>query len=248
MTGRLNGKVAIVTGAARGIGLAVATAFAEEGATVYGAGKDGETLGAAMGALEEAGLAAHAVTTDVSSEAEVERLFGQVTERHQRLDVLANIAGVIALEPIETTTCEIWDWTISVNLRGPFLCARAAVPVMKRARRGSIINMSSNAGISGWANETAYCASKFALEGFSRALALELLSFGIAVNTMTPGTAVRTAMSEITYSEEMKRKWRDPAVIAPAFVHLAMQDATGVNNQYVDAWHLSETLQANGWT
>lgn len=248
MTGRLAGKVGIVTGAARGIGLAVATAFAQEDAIVYGADNSDETLRAAMGALAEAGLAAHAVTTDVSSESEVERLLGQVTERHQGLDVLANIAGVIALEPIETTTCEIWDWTLGVNLRGAFLCARAAVPIMKNARRGSIINMSSNAGINGWANDTAYCASKFAIEGFSRALALELRSFGIAVNTITPGTAIKTAMSEITYPDEMMRTWRDPAVLAPAFVHLAMQDATGVSDQYVDAWHLSETLQANGWT
>ena len=79
-------------------------------------------------------------------------------------------------------------------------------------------------------------------------MALELRSFGIAVNTITPGTAIKTAMSEITYPDEMMRTWRDPAVLAPAFVHLAMQDATGVSDQYVDAWHLSETLQANGWT
>jgi NAD(P)-dependent dehydrogenase (short-subunit alcohol dehydrogenase family) len=161
--------------------------------------------------------------------------------------VLANVAGVFALEPVEEMSGATWDKVLNINLRGTFLCIRAVVPAMKRARRGSILSTSSNAGIVGYPNESAYCASKFGIEGLSRALTKELTPFGIAVNTITPGTPVITEMSKVALPPEMKARWQDPAVIAPAFVHLAMQDAIGTNDQYVNAWELSEKLRAEGW-
>ncbi len=133
---------------------------------------------------------------------------------------------------------------MGVNLRGAFLCARAVAPGMKARRAGAIINVSSNAGVRGGDNESAYCASKFGIEGFSRALAIEMRPYNVSVNTITPGHPVHTAMSETTYGPEQRKIWKDPAEIAPAFVHLALQDASGINDQYVRAWDLVQTLQA----
>ena len=244
---RLGGKVAIVTGAARGIGRAVARRFAEEGATVYGADVVEGELEAEMTGLEQRGFRACAIPTDISNVKEVERLVERVLFEQNRVDVLANVAGVIKIEALEATTLDDWDQILNINLRGPFLLCRAVAPAMKRAGKGSIINVSSRAGVLGFADETAYCASKFGLEGLSRALAKELGPHGIAVNSLTPGAPTHTTMSETTYDEDTRKVWKDPDVLTPAFVHLALQTPAGIHDQYVDAWALSESLRAEGW-
>ena len=245
--GKLEGKVAIVTGAARGIGRAVARRSAEEGATLYGADVVKGELEAEMTGLEQRGFRACAVPTDISNVKEVERLVERILAEQSRVDALANVAGVIRIKALEATTLDDWDQILNINLRGPFLLCRAVAPAMKRAGGGSIINVSSRAGVLGFADETAYCASKFGLEGLSRALAKELGPHGIAVNTLTPGAPTHTAMSETTYNEDMRKAWKDPDVLTPAFLHLALQTPEGVHDQYVDAWALSESLRAEGW-
>jgi NAD(P)-dependent dehydrogenase (short-subunit alcohol dehydrogenase family) len=160
------------------------------------------------------------------------------------VDVLVNNAGIIFFRAIEETAIEDWDRLIAVNLRGAFLCTRAVAAGMKARRSGAIINVSSNAGVRGVDNESAYCASKFGIEGFSRALAIEFRRYNVSVNTITPGHPVRTAMSETTYGAAQRAIWKDPAEVAPAFVHLAMQDASGINDQYVRAWDLAQELRA----
>ena len=244
---RLAGKAALVTGAARGIGRAVVRAFAAEGAAVYAVDVLAEELAAVTDALKAEGFAASPVVADVAAPAEVERAAGRVLDAEGRIDCLANVAGVISSDPIEEVRLAEWDRILGVNLRGAFLCARAVAPAMKRQGSGSIINVSSRAGVMGFAGMTAYCASKFGVEGLSRALALELAPHGIAVNTITPGTPIHTAMSETTYSADQRKVWRDPAVIAPAFVHLARQGPDDLNDRYVDAWALTERLRAEGW-
>lgn len=244
---RMAGKAALVTGAARGIGRAVVRAFAAEGAAVYAVDVLAGELAAVTDALKAEGFAASPVVADVAAPAEVERAAGRVLDAEGRIDCLANVAGVISSDPIEEVCLAEWDRILGVNLRGAFLCARAVAPAMKRQGSGSIINVSSRAGVMGFAGMTAYCASKFGVEGLSRALALELAPHGIAVNTITPGTPIHTAMSETTYSADQRKVWRDPAVIAPAFVHLARQGPDGLNDRYVDAWALTERLRAEGW-
>ena len=243
---RLSGKITVVTGAARGIGRAVARAYASEGAIVYGADRIAE-LEAEMLSLRDAGLEAHAVTTDLLEPDSVSALVKRVLSERGRVDVLANVAGVIVEKHLEDTTLEEWDRVLNINLRGPFLTCRAVAPAMKAAQSGSIINVSSRAGVMGFAHEIAYCASKFGLEGLSRAIAQDLMPFGIAVNTITPGTPTQTSMSEQTYSLETRKLWKDPILITPAFVHLALQTASGVHDQYVNAWETSEHLRAEGW-
>ena len=244
---KLEGKIAIVTGAARGIGRAVARRFAAEGAVVYGVDVLKEELAAEMTQLEQRGFRAYAVPTDLTFLGEVKRLAERVLAEQSRVDVLANIAGIIKLKALEATTLDDWEQIINVNLRGPFLLCRAVAPAMKVAGGGSIVNVSSRAGVFGFASEAAYCASKFGVEGLSRALAKELGPHGIAVNSLTPGVPTHTAMSEVTYDDDMRKVWKDPDVLTPAFVHLARQTPKGIHNQYVDAWALSEKLRAEGW-
>ncbi len=240
---KLENKVCIVTGAARGIGRAVARAFAAEGAIVYGADRVEGELEAEMQALREQGFWAAAVRVDLMNPADIQALVDHVVSDQERIDVLANVAGVIEVKHLEETSLEDWDTILSINLRAPFLTCKAVAPVMKKQGSGSIMNVSSRAGVMGFADEVAYCASKWGLEGLSRSIALDLEAFGIAVNTITPGTPTHTSMSEKTYSEETRRIWRDPTDIAPAFVHLALQTPQGIHNQYVNAWELSQQLK-----
>ena len=240
---RLGGRVALVTGAASGIGRAVARAFAAEGAAVHAVDVQADALASLVDELRVDGLTASPAVADISVPEVVERLVANVLGASGRIDCLANIAGVISSEPVEEVSLDEWDRILGVNLRGTFLCARSVVPAMKRQESGSIINVSSRAGAMGFAGMTAYCASKFGVEGLSRALARELGPHGIAVNTITPGTPIHTPMSETTYAPEQRRVWRDPAVIAPAFVHLALQGPDGLNDRYVDAWKLVQELQ-----
>ena len=242
--GRLAGRVALVTGAASGIGRAVARAFAAEGAAVHAVDVAADRLAAVIGELESEDLTAARMVADVSNAEDVERIVAHVLDASGRIDCLANIAGVISSEPIEEVSLAEWDRILGINLRGTFLCARAVVPAMKGQGSGSIINVSSRAGAMGFAGMTAYCASKFGVEGLSRALAQELGPHGIAVNTITPGTPIHTAMSETTYGPEQRKIWQDPAVIAPAFVHLALQGPDGLNDRYVNAWDLTQELEA----
>jgi NAD(P)-dependent dehydrogenase (short-subunit alcohol dehydrogenase family) len=246
VTGRLEGKIAIVTGAARGIGRAVMRRYAAEGAVVYAADVMEGELEHEVYLLTQQGFSVHAVSTNLANEDEVQALAERALAEG-RVDVLANVAGLIEEKLLEDTTNEIWNRILNVNLRAPFLLSRAVAPVMKRAKRGSIINVSSRAGISGFASETAYCASKFGLEGLSRALSKELEGYNIAVNTLTPGAPTHTSMSEITYTEELRKIWKEPSEITSAFVHLALQTPQGIHDQYVNAWELSEQLRKEGW-
>jgi NAD(P)-dependent dehydrogenase (short-subunit alcohol dehydrogenase family) len=238
MTKPLAGKVAVVTGAARGIGRAVATRFATAGAQVYALDRLGDEVASLSGV--------EAMRMELTDAAEVASTFALIEKRAGRVDILVNNAGVIFFKPIEETGVEEWDHLQAVNLRGPFLCTRAVAQGMKARRSGVIINMSSNAGVRGGKDESAYCASKFGIEGFSRALAIEFAPYNVSVNTVTPGHPVHTSMSEVTYDEEKRKIWKDPSELAPAFVHLACQDANGLNDRHVRAWDLVVELREKG--
>ncbi len=233
MSGALAGRVAVITGAARGIGAAVARAYAEAGARVHG-------IDLLSPPLPHPAVTPH--LADVTDAGAVAATFAAIEAAEGRIDVLVNNAGVITLGSVEDITVEAWDRLMAVNLRAAFLCIRAVAPGMKRRRSGAIMSVSSNAGVRGGLHESAYCASKFGLEGLSRALAIEFAPFNVSVNTITPGHPVRTAMSETTYPEAMRAIWKDPAELAPAFVHLALQDASGLNDRYVRAWDLVQAL------
>jgi NAD(P)-dependent dehydrogenase (short-subunit alcohol dehydrogenase family) len=240
MTGKLAGKVTVVTGAARGLGRAVARLYAEEGAVVYALdmlGDEVQTLADEPGDIRPRQM-------DVTDAEDVAAKLAAIEAEAGRIDVLVNNAGIIFFKPVEDVSVAEWDRLLAVNLRGPFLCVRAVAPGMKERRAGAIINVSSNAGIVGGLDESTYCASKFGLEGLSRALSQEFTPYNVSVNTITPGHPMHTAMSEVTYSAETRKIWKDPMELAPAFVHLALQDASGVNDQRIKAWDLVQELAA----
>ncbi|HWE60634.1 MAG TPA: SDR family oxidoreductase, partial [Chloroflexota bacterium] len=184
----LVGKVAIVTGGSRGAGRGIVTALIEAGMSVAAFARDRDTLDELKSSL---GAAAHRCLTvagDVADEQDVASLIATVAERFGRLDALINNAGIGAHGTIEEVPVEQWDRVLAVNLRGPYLCSRAALRLLRESGGGHIISIGSGAGKQGYAGMTAYCASKFGLIGLSQALAAEVGDQRIKVTVLNPGT------------------------------------------------------------
>jgi NAD(P)-dependent dehydrogenase (short-subunit alcohol dehydrogenase family) len=191
----LAGRLAVVTGASRGIGAATARAIAAAGAHVVLAARDREALDGVAGQIRRAGGQAMAVPADVSSEADVERLFATATGAGQ-LSALVCAAGVLIPAPFTETTAMMWDETLGVNLTGAFLCCRAAFTAMAAAGQGRIVNIASLSGV--YATEkfpglAAYNVSKYGVIGLTEAIAVEGKEHGISAICLSPG-AVDTQM------------------------------------------------------
>jgi 3-oxoacyl-[acyl-carrier protein] reductase len=182
----LTGKVAIVTGASRGIGRAIATALAAQGATVVAAAR-GDHANAVAAELTSQGRRAEAVTLDVTDAAAVERLPGLVVERHGRIDIIVSNAGIARDQLLMRMKREDWDAVLATNLTATFGLAQAAMRPMLKQRGGRIIAISSVVGQMGNAGQSNYAASKAGLIGFAKALAREVASRGITVNVVAPG-------------------------------------------------------------
>ncbi len=191
----LKDAVAIVTGAARGIGRGVAVALAHEGAHLVLADlpSEGGDLERTRGLVEAEGVQALLVDCDVRDWSQVSTLVQAALDRFGRIDVLVNNAGVIGVAPVAAMSEEEWDRVLDVNLKGTFLCSKAVAPHMMERRSGRIINMSSMAGKRGAPAVAHYCASKFGVIGFTQSLAHELGPFNVTVNAVCPGE-VDTAM------------------------------------------------------
>lgn len=190
--GRVSGKVAIITGAARGIGVATARRMIEEGAKVMLTDlldKEGEAAAKALGPN------ARYMHHDVVSEAEWKQVVGATEAAFGPVSVLVNNAGIVSFSPIETTEEADFHHVVNVNQVAVFLGMKSALPSMKRAGGGSIINISSVAGIFGAPLGLSYCASKFAVRGMSKSAAIELAPHNIRVNSVHPGM-IRTTMTE----------------------------------------------------
>lgn len=183
---RLKGKVALITGGTEGIGFATASAFLKEGAKVCIAGRSSEKGARAVKELSALGEVCFA-EGDVSLAPDAKRMVDATIDRHGRLDILFNNAGIYLEKVIEDMTEDEWDRLMDVNLKGTFLVSKYAIPHMKRQGGGSIINNSSDAGLVGNKNCPAYCASKGAITIMTKAMALDYAEFGIRVNCVNPG-------------------------------------------------------------
>lgn len=208
---RLSGKVAIVTGAARGMGQATALTLAREGAAVVVNDLRHELAEATVKAIEAAGGKGMASPADVSDEAQVEAMVAATVEQFGTVDILVNNAGILRTTmPLETISLEEWNLMMTVNVTGVFLCTKAVLPIMKRQRSGKIVNISSSAGRStstfGGAH---YTTSKAAVLGLTRHTAREAASYNINVNAIAPGsmdTDMIREMSTPEYIAEQERK------------------------------------------
>jgi 3-oxoacyl-[acyl-carrier protein] reductase len=182
----LTGKVALVTGASRGIGRAVALKLASQGATVVAAARGGNA-GSTAEAIAAAGGRGEAVGLDVTDSAALEALPAAIVERHARLDIIVSNAGVTRDQLLMRMKRDDWDQVIATNLTATFTLAQAAIRLMLRQRGGRIIAVSSVVGQTGNAGQTNYAASKAGLIGFAKALAREVASRGVTVNVIAPG-------------------------------------------------------------
>ena len=198
---RLQGKVAVVTGGAQGIGRAIALGLGREGAKVVIADLQADKAKSVAAELQALGTEALAVEVNVASESSVKQLATETFSRFGRVDVLVNDAGIYLKAPVVEITEENWDRTINVNLGGNFFCCRAFIPSMRKQKGGRIISVASGIAHYGAKEFAPYAASKAAIIGFVKSLAREVGHDGITVNALCPGAA-NTAMPRTHRSEE----------------------------------------------
>ena len=226
---KLKDKVALITGGGRGIGKAVAMAYAREGAKLALCARTASEIDQAV--AEIASLKRNArVDLRCFLEQPVKELAVNVEKRFGRIDILVNNAGVMT-RPAPMTELDVkkWDYTIAVNLRGPFLVTQAVLPFMMKQKNGSVINISSSIGRGAYANFIAYATSKWGLEGFTQTLAAETRSHGVRVNSVEPGY-VATKLTGYHGSK--------PESVTDVFVFLASDESQGITGKM---------LSSSGW-
>jgi NAD(P)-dependent dehydrogenase (short-subunit alcohol dehydrogenase family) len=228
----------VITGAAQGLGAALARAFAAGGADLVLMDVDGAGLDAVNAGL---GGSATCLTVDLADAAATQAAIAAVPGP---VDTLIHNAAILRPEPLEEVSLETFAATMNVGIQAAFQLARAVWPGMKARGGGALIFVSSQSGIKGFVDETAYCAAKHALEGFSKCLAMEGEAHGIVSCTVTPGKAMRTPMSERNYPPELKAQWVEPDRLAPAFVQIATTRDAGLSGQRLNAWTMSEPEHA----
>jgi 3-oxoacyl-[acyl-carrier protein] reductase len=224
---KLKDKVALVTGGGRGIGKAVALDYARAGAKLAICARTATEIEAAAKEIRSLGADCFAAPCDVSQEEPVAKLVEEVAKHFGRIDILINNAGVMTRPaPVADFEVKKWDYTIAVNVRGPFLMTKAVLPHMIRQKRGSIINVSSSIGRGAYANFAAYAVSKWGIEGFTQTLAAETRSHGIRVNSVEPGY-VATKLTGYSGSP--------PESVTEVFVFLGSDESKGVTGRMLSS-------------
>ena len=259
MTAALEGSRAVVTGAARGIGEATARRFCEQGARVVLTDRDGDAVEAAAARLRKAGHDAHGQLLDVTNEADVERVLDTAADLLGGLDIAVANAGILAVGPLAELSLAEFEDTLRVNVVGVFLTLKHALPHLRAAGGGTLLCTTSQAGVHGYQDLTAYCASKFAVVGIVQSLAQELAGDGIRVCAVAPGVTQTGMYRQLVH--ERARLWgvdekeaeerirrtvpfgrtATPDEVADAFVYLASPQAAYVSGValVLDAGELS---------
>jgi NAD(P)-dependent dehydrogenase (short-subunit alcohol dehydrogenase family) len=237
----------------------MAMAYAREGAKVVAVARSVNELKSLESAVRSRGEEIIAIPVDLSKENEIQNLGDKVLSTYGRFDVLVNNAAVSYWKTVEDMTLQEWDFTMAVNIRSYFLATKAFLPTMKKQHSGSIINISSKSAEQGFVAEIAYCPSKFAMEGLTQCLALELNQYNIAVNSLNvgapPGKVLKPTNLTLEEAEKMpqevKQKYADDESMVQAFTDawtfLAAQDGSGVTGPRFSTRELAAFLAQNGW-
>jgi len=233
MSKQLASKVAIVTGASRGIGRAISIALAQESATVVLAARSTEKLQEVAGKVTKAGGKPEIVVTELTEEESIKNLVKTTNEKFSRLDILINNAGVTHSAKLEQTSTEDWQRCISINARAPFILCREALPLLKKSQAGYIVNIASVVGVKGYPLQSAYTSSKHALRGMTISLAEELKGSNIRVHLLCPG-GVDTDMVGSVRPDIPKKDLIKPEEIA----ELALYLVTHKGNAVIDELHI----------
>jgi len=238
--GRLNGKVAVVTGSGQGIGEAIALLFAREGADVVVNSRTEEHVSRVVDAIVQAGGTAHGVTADVGSLQGVNALIDAAVSRFHHVDVLVHNAGIFPFSLLEDLEDDAWNEVIGVNLTSAYRLTHACIPHMKERGEGRVLFTSSVQGnrvaVPGCAH---YAASKAGINGFIRAAALELSRYAITVNGVEPGLVLTPGIESVMSREKQQqwakyvplKRWGEPGEIAHAMLYLASAEASYVTGQ-----------------
>ena len=230
---QITGQVALVTGGGKGIGRGIALMLADAGARVVVAARTAAGIDAVAAEIVARGGDAIALRCDVSQEADVVRLFGEVSDRCGGLDILVNNAGVGVFGPLVQFGADDFDTIMAVNVRGTFLCCRQAMRLMIPRRRGTIINISSVVGFRGYEDQSAYTASKHGVMGLTKSLALEAQQHGIRVSAVLPG-GVDTQMIRRSRPDLDASVMMQPEDVANAVEYLlSLSDRAAVDQIYI---------------
>lgn len=242
----LEGKTALVTGGGRGIGRAIAEKLSQEGARVIVSGRTRSELDQVASSI--GGIA---ISMDVADRKSIESALNRMLEQSLQIDVLVNNAGASESAPFEKTTDEIWDSMLAVNATSAFILCRALIPGMIQRGFGRVINVASNAGLTGYAYTSAYCASKHAMVGMTRAIALEIARTAVTINCVCPGwvntkmagdaaarIAKKTGRSEEDAARALaamspQRRMIEPEEVAHAVAMLCSPAAKGIHGQAI---------------
>ncbi len=240
--GRLNRRVAVITGAARGIGKATAIKMVQEGAAVALLDILSAELKETVGEIRSQGGKALGLQVDVSLRPQVDHAFAEINEAWGKIDILVNNAGVVSPATLEDVQDEHWEKVVSVNLKGPFFCARAVLPIMKKNRYGKIINIGSRASL-GKEERTVYSATKAGLIGLTRTWALELAPYNINVNYVGPGPIATELFKASNPPDSPRtqaiiksiplRRMGEPADVANLISFLASDEASFITGQTI---------------
>lgn len=225
-------KTVLVTGAAQGLGAAIARHLSARGDRLVLMDRDAQGLAGTAAKCP----GAQSIPVDLSDADATARAAAALPA----IDTLIHNAAILRVEPIETVTLTTFQATMNVGIQAAFQLTQAVWPGMRARGGGALIFVSSRSGIEGFVDETAYCAAKHALEGFSKCLAMEGAAHGIVSYTITPGMFMHTPMSETTYGPEARAKWVDPIRLAPAFAHLSDARPAPLSGQRLNAWELSQ--------
>ncbi len=239
---RLQDKSAVITGAASGIGRAIALKFAHEGAAVMVADLDGKTVMGFADEIEADGGSAIGIGADITKRAEIDAMVAAAIERFGRIDVLVNNAGSRIIKPFLEHTEEHWRRMLDVNLTGHFFCCQAVIPHMLEAGGGRIINMASIASFVGRPNRAGYVAAKGGLLSLTRALAADMAGKKITVNAVAPGMiasplnrdiAEDQVLGDAWNAENLARRWGEPEDVAGVAAFLASDDAGFITGETI---------------